>query len=159
MMRRSNPLSAAFAGFVLTCFALSPTPAAATPTAPMPVQLVRAGDNQMSCEALAAEINQLAQAGQPVAAAAAQPKKKRSGLLRALGQAAPLLGPVGMLGGGVAGALASSAVSAASTAGATSQTDDMMDQSRAMMTRAMAGPSIESQRKDRLTAIFEGKRC
>lgn len=161
-MRRSNPLPAVFAGFVLTCFALTPAPATARETASAavaPAQLVRAGDSQMSCEALAAEINQLSVADRPVVAAAVQPPKKKGGFLRVLGRAAPYLGPLGMLGGGAAALAASSAVGAAGSAGAANGTNEMMEESRAAMRRALAGPSVESQRRDRLTAMFETKHC
>ena len=164
-MRRSSPLPAAFAGFVLTCFVLAPAPgharepvAAATPA---PAMLVRAGDSAMSCEALAAEINQLSAADQPAVAEAAPPKKKKKGggFLRILGHAAPFLGPLGMIGGGVGAMVASSAVGAASSVGGSNDADAMMAQSRTAMQRAMAGPSVESQRRDRLTEMFEAKRC
>lgn len=129
------------------------TPVYAADTAPF--QIVRAGDHALTCAALAGEINSLAMADVPPAAEA--PKKKRGGfgLGRLLGSVAPLVPGVG----GVVGGVVMAAASTAQQGAAQDSVADMTSESRAMMRRAMAGPSPESQRKDRLTAIFEEKRC
>jgi hypothetical protein len=175
---RTNTAAAITASFLLTIFAITPNPAhageraaaAATPApapasatvpAPAPVQLVRPGDGQMSCQALSDEINQLALTEQPAAAtqtAAAAPKKKKGlGFLKMLGGAAPMLSMVP--GVGAAGMLMSSAAGAATQGSSQAAADDMMADSRAMMQRAMSGPSIASQRKERLTEMFTAKGC
>lgn len=138
----------------LTIGGAVPPAFAAIPAAPF--QIVRPGDHAMTCDTLAAEINMLAVADAPAPVAEA-PKKKHGGfgLGRLLSAAAPFVPGVG----GIVGGVAMSAASAAQQSTAQDNAADLTNDSRAMMRRAMAGPSPESQRKDRLTAIFEEKKC
>lgn len=141
--------------------------AAAAAPASAPIQLLQPGDRTMSCGALATEINSLATAQAAPAATAAVPEKKKKkgglGFLKALSAAAPMLGPIGQLGGGMGGALASTAMSAAQQGAMNSSVNDAMESSMAMANdataRALAGPSIAEQRKARLMTIFETKGC
>lgn len=127
--------------------ALQPTTALALDE---PQTLVRAGDRAMSCEALAAEINTLANAG----ARSERPRRRGGlGVLRALGAASPLLGA---MGSGVMGMAAGQAVSMAQQEAATSGMDEAM---AASIDAASGRQSVAEQRKARLTGIFEEKGC
>lgn len=119
---------------------------------PPALAVVRVGDRAMTCEALAAEINTLAQP--PVAEA--KPRKKRGlGFLSALGGAVPFVGAAGMVGS----ALVSTAASGAAQMAAQGATDAAMIDANRMAYEAMNGGSPAQQRKERLTVIFEEKRC
>jgi len=126
---------------VLVAAILPPAPLNARKADDAPFEVVRAGDRDMTCEALAAEINTLSNG--PVAA-----KKKKSGLgfLKVLGAASPVLG---MAGAG--GAAASVAVGAAGAAGSAAGSPGMSTDPEQLM--------LKMQRKQRLTGIFDQKKC
>ncbi|MBS0285027.1 MAG: hypothetical protein JSS15_11470 [Proteobacteria bacterium] len=130
---------------LLTATVLAPAPLRASEAGePVPFETVKAGDRDMSCEALATEINALDRQ-QQAANAGARKKKGGLGFLKMLGAASPVLG---MAGGG--GAVASTAMGAAgSVAGGMAgtpggNTDEMM---------------LRNQRKQRLMGIFNEKKC
>ncbi len=151
-MRRYRFVPVCLSSFAIAVAAMAPGVSRA---APLPAQdIVRLGDRDMSCQALAAEINSLVQ---PAAAeeVAAKPKKHGFGFLKMLGAAMPMAGLVGSMGG----AVLSSAAGAAQAAATTSAPADMMAESSRMARTALAGGTPEQQRKERLTAIFEEKRC
>ncbi|WP_162928267.1 hypothetical protein [Sphingopyxis terrae] len=107
-------------------------------------QTVKPGDREMSCEALAAEINSLD--GQRQADASAKQKKKKGlGFLKMLGAASPILGVAGS-GGAVASTAMGAAGSVAGGMGGSGQED-----AEAMLQR--------NQRKQRLMGIFDEKKC
>lgn len=143
-----------FGPICLSSFAL--TVALLTPGASRAAgqDVVRVGDRAMSCPALAAEINALAQ---PAAdQGAAKPARKRGfGFLKVLSTAVPFVG----MGSAVGGALLSSAAGAAQAATAQDQANGAIGESSRLAREAMAGGSAQQQRKERLTAIFEEKRC
>lgn len=142
------------AGFCTTVLVVAPFPAHAAAGAKPAVEIVRPGDHDMACPALAAEINDL---GQPQAAAEAKPKKHGGfGLLRALGSAVPL---VGGLGGGMGAALVSNVAGTATQLAAGNQVGGQLDDARTMAREALVGGSPAQQRKTRLMTIFEEKRC
>lgn len=116
-----------------------------------PVAVVRAGDNAMTCEALAAEINTLGAADQ---VAAAKPKKHGFGFLKVVGAVVPGVGLLNSVAGGVV----SSAAAAGSVMGENHAQSQIAD-TQAMAREAMAGGSAAQQRKARLTTIFDGKHC
>ncbi|MFT3975814.1 MAG: hypothetical protein QM688_01675 [Sphingomonas bacterium] len=127
-----------------TAALLAPAPLHAGKGAePVPFETVKAGDRDMSCEALAAEINALD--GQRQAAGAGAKKKKGGlGFLKMLGAASPILGVAGS-----GGAVASSAMGAAGSvaggmAAGSGNAEDMM---------------LRSQRKQRLMGIFDERKC
>lgn len=148
-MRHSRFASLCLSSFALTAALLTPGASRAAGQ-----EVVRVGDREMSCPALAAEINMLAQ---PAAdQGGAKPAKKRGfGFLKVLGSAVPLVG----MGSSMGGALLSSAAGAAQAAGAQDQNSRAIEQSSRLAREAMAGGSAQQQRKERLTAIFEEKRC
>lgn len=151
-MRRYRFVPVCLSSFALAVGAMAP--GASRAAMPAAQEVVRLGDRDMSCQALAAEINNLAQ---PAVAeqAAAKPKKHGFGFLKVLGAAMPMAGLAGSMGG----AVLSSAAGAAQAAAATSAPSDMMAESSRMARTALAGGTPEQQRKERLTAIFEEKRC
>jgi uncharacterized membrane protein len=140
---------------MLPALILAATPAAAAKEAPaVPVQLLQPGDGQLSCQALATQINQLASAeAQP-----AKPKKKGFGfgaLTKVLGAAAPVLG--GMGGSGMGGMLAGQAMGALQGSAAENQMNAQMEAATAA---AMpVAQSVEAQRKARLMGFFTEKGC
>ncbi len=143
-----------FAPLCLSSFAL--TVALLTPGASRAAgqEVVRVGDREMSCPALAAEINLLARP--VVEQASVKPARKHGfGFLKVLSSAVPLVG----MGSSMGGALLSSAAGAAQAASAQDQTSGAIEQSSRLAREAMAGGSAQQQRKERLTAIFEEKRC
>lgn len=154
-----RPIRLAHARFMPICLssflvtAAFLTPDAVRAAEPQPaITVVRVGDRAMTCEALAAEINTLAQS--PVAEA--KPRKKRGlGFLSALGGAVPFVGAAGMVGS----ALVSTAASGAAQMAAEGATDAAMADANRMAYEAMNGGSPAQQRKVRLTTIFEEKRC
>lgn len=134
--------------------------AAVSPSAPAfaaeaaAVQLVQPGDADLTCEALASQINALASND-------AQPKKKKRGfglgsLTKVLSVASPMLG--GMGGSGMGGMIANQAISVAQTSAMESQMQDTMDGAMAAA-NPMANQSIEQQRKNRLMGFYESKGC
>lgn len=135
------------ASFAATALVLAPGAARAADA----IELVRAGDGAMSCTALAAEINALAQ---PVAAAEKPKKKKGFGFLKVLGSVAPFVPGIG-----VGAMLAGSAIGSAANVAAEDGAKEAMEDAQRMTRDAMAGPSVAAQRRDRLTAIFESKGC
>lgn len=144
-------------GFLLTLLSFAPHGAEATEPALAPVQLVQTGDHDMSCPALAAEINRLAAMdAAPAEVTPAAPKKKHGlGFSKVLGGAAPFIPGVGGIVGGAVLSTAATAAGGDASHGA----DEMVASSRLLMAKAAAGPSVAAQRKERLTAIFEAKRC
>lgn len=144
--------TAPFLPFMLLAPLVTPVPVQA---AAEPLELVRAGDSAMTCTALASEINSLAAADAPVATdQPAKPKKHFGGLLKVLGGAAPFvpgIGSVRML-------VASGATTAASL-GAEKAPHAAAETADALVRRAMAGPSIAQQRRDRLSTMFSDKHC
>ena len=149
MIKKFDFVAAALAGFATTGLVMFSFPAHAQTA---PVEVVRPGDRQMTCPALAAEINVLAQP-QAAVATSAKPKKKGGlGFLRMLGSAVPMIGGVG---GGIGGGV----LSAAGSLAAEGQAEKQMDDAQSMAREAMAGPTAAQQRKERLIAIFEEKRC
>lgn len=150
-MRRYRFIPVCLSSFALTVGLIAPGASRAAP--PSAQEVVRVGDRDMSCQALAAEINNLAQpAADP---APAKPKKHGFGLLKMLTAVTPMAGLAGSMGS----AMLSSAAGAAQAAAATGGASDMMAESSRMARVALAGGSPEQQRKDRLTGIFEEKRC
>jgi len=117
--------------------------------------VVRVGDRAMTCEALASEINTLAQP--PITpAAAAKPRKRRGlGFLSVLGGAVPFAGAAGAMGGALVSTVASGAAQMATQ---DAMGAEMMDANR-MAFDAMNGGSSAQQRRARLSAIFDEKRC
>ena len=113
--------------------------------------LVRTGDAQMTCQALANEINQLASADAKPA-----PKKKGfgfGGFGRALMAVSPLAAMAGNgMGGQVMAQAAGLAQQQAMTAEAGRQTD-------AALNAATSTQSVAAERKARLLAIFGQKGC
>lgn len=149
-VRTTRFLPICLSSFLVTAALISPVAARAEPTQATVPDVVRVGDRAMTCEVLASEINTLARG--PVATAA-RPKKKRGfGFLSALGGAVPFAG-------GMGGVLVSTAASSAAQMAAESATRSAMDDASRMAQDAMNGGSPEQQRKARLTAIFEEKRC
>lgn len=132
-------------GSLIAATLLAPAPSYAKKQAEtQPFQTVRPGDREMSCEALAAEINSLD--GQRQADATAKQKKKKGvGLLKILGAASPILGVAGS-GGAMASTAMGTAGSVAGGMSASSQED-----AEAMLQR--------NQRKQRLMTIFDEKKC
>lgn len=132
-------------GGLIAVMLIAPAPTYAKKQAePQPFQIVKPGDREMSCEALAAEINTLD--GQRQADASAKQKKKKGlGLLKMLGAASPILGVAGS-GGAIASTAMGAAGSAASGMGASGQ-----EGAEAMLQR--------NQRKQRLMSIFDEKKC
>ena len=132
-------------GGLIAVTLLAPTPSyAKKQSESQPFQTVKPGDREMSCEALAAEINSLD--GQRQADASAKQKKKKGlGLLKVLGAASPILGVAGT-GGAVASTAMGAAGSVAGGVGAAGQED-----AEAMLQR--------NQRKQRLMTIFDEKKC
>lgn len=130
---------------LLTATLLAPAPLHAGKEAqPVPFETVKTGDRNLSCEALAAEINSL-NGQQQNADASAKKKKGGLGFLKMLGAASPILGVAGS-----GGAVASTAMGAAgSVAGGMSATP--IGNAENMMLR--------SQRRQRLTSIFNEKNC
>lgn len=152
-MRRYRFVPVCLCSFALSVGLMAPGAVrAAAPSAPQDV--VRLGDRDMSCPALAAEINGLSQPGADDVVAA-KPKKHGLGFLKVLGAAMPMAGLAGSMGG----AMLSSAAGAAQAATATGGATDMMQESSRMARVALAGGTPQQQRKERLTAIFEEKRC
>ncbi len=127
-----------------------PAPQAAT------IQVVRPGVHDLSCQALASEINALAAAAAPAPTVQAEAKERKAGanFLRVLGSAAPF---VPRLGG--AGSLITAAAGSMEQASSQAAMSDVAERGRAMAERALAGPTPADQRKERLTTIFEAKHC
>lgn len=149
IMRRSKFMPIMLSSFAFTACLLT----GGAGRAAEPVEVVRLGDRQMSCAALAGEINALAQVQSP---AAAKPRKKGGfGFLKVIGTAVPLVG----IGNAMGGALLSSAAGAAQTAAAQGEAEGAINDSRRMAADAMAGLGPAEQRKARLTGIFEEKHC
>ncbi|MBV9747893.1 MAG: hypothetical protein JO157_03670 [Acetobacteraceae bacterium] len=148
-MRRPRFVPVFLSSFALTASLLSSSMSRAAEQ-----EVVRVGDRDLTCTALAAEINTLAQPD--AEEAAAKPAKKHGfGFLKVLGSAVPLVG----MANGMGGALLSSAAGAAQAAGAQGQAAGAMEQSNRFAREALAGGSAAQQRKERLTSIFEEKRC
>jgi len=114
--------------------------------------LVQPGDRDLSCDALAGQINALAQSdAEPV-----RKKKKKGGfgfLTKALSAASPMLGNLGQ---GTGALVAGQAAAAVQSAQMEAQMDDQM-----ALAMAATNPreSVEQQRRARLMAIFEDKNC
>lgn len=119
------------------------------------IEVVRVGDRDMGCPALAAEINSLSRGPAAAAEAAPKPKKHGFGFLKVLAGAVPVLGA----GQAIGGALLSTAAGAAQAAAADGQRDEMMASAKEAMREGVNGGSPEQQRKARLLEIFEAKRC
>lgn len=112
---------------------------------PDPETAVQPGDRELSCEALAAEINTLATApAKPL-----KKKKKGLGFLRVLGAVSPLGGMVG----GTGGALASSAMSTVGNVAASEARNARQGDYPA------ARPSLAEQRLQWLSQIRTEKKC
>jgi hypothetical protein len=139
---------------MLPALILAATPAAAKEARAAPVQLLQPGDGQLSCQALATQINQLASAeAQP-----AKPKKKGFGfgaLTKVLGAAAPMLS--GMGGSGMGSILAGQAMSALQGTAADNQMNAQMEAATAAA--VPLAQSVEAQRKARLMGFFTQKGC
>lgn len=110
------------------------------------IVLVQPGDRELSCEALAKEINDLAQASAEPA------KKKKKGafgfLGKALSVASPMLGTVGNGAGVMVAGQAAAAVQSA-------ERETQQEQAKASSSLA----SVAQQRRTRLMTIFAEKKC
>ena len=155
MLTKTFPRLAA----ALPLLMLVAAPAGAKDAAAAPVQLLQPGDAQLTCGALAAQINTLALAE----AAPAKPKKRGFGvgsLTKVLGAAAPMLGPLGgmggMGGGGIGGGLINGALGALQSGATDAQISSGMDAAAAAIP---APQSVEAQRKARLMGFFTQKGC
>lgn len=150
-MRPPRFLPVCLSSFLVTAAFLTPDAVRAAEQQPAPA-VVRVGDRAMTCDALATEINALAQAP----ADEPRPRKKRGlGFLSVLGGAVPFVGAAGAVGG----ALMSTAASGAAQMAGQDATDATIADANRMAYEAMNGGSPARQRKERLTAIFEEKRC
>lgn len=142
------------AAIVLPLLLAGAAPAnAASSKSAAPIQLLQPGDAQLSCQALATQINELANAE------AQAPRKRRGGFGsfgKMLGAAAPMLGSMGGMGGnGIGGALANQAIGAIQAGAAQSQAQGQADAASA----APASQTVAAQRRDRLMEFFQSKGC
>ncbi|HWK36694.1 hypothetical protein [Sphingomonas sp.] len=139
-----NPTSLLLAGGLILTLAIATPAVAGDDPDGKAYEVIRAGDEEMSCEALSAEIGTLSaeqqQAGMPT-------RRKRGGLgvLKVLGAASPLLG---MAGAG--GAIASSAMGAAGSIAGSAAGGGVAPGGRSMLI---------GRRLQHLTEVLSRKQC
>lgn len=150
MRRPIGFVPAMLSGFAVTVAALACQPvhagqAKAVAAAPAPVAAA------MACEQLHAELAALAVPAMPVEAP--RPRKKKFGLLKALGSAAPILS---IATGGVAGMIASSALG---TAGSLAGSGDGVADAQRGAAEALMAQAATQQRRAELSAALLQKGC
>jgi hypothetical protein len=129
---------------------LASTPAAAKTAPAAQVQLLQPGDAQLSCQALATQINELA-------LLEAKPKKKKGFGLGGLGKVLIAASPLGaMAGSGLAGQLATQAAGMAQQGAMQGELQGQVDAATAA---ANPTQSVEAQRKNRLMGFSTQKGC
>lgn len=149
-----------FVTAVIAASLFAPTAAfAQAPETPQAVfQAVRAGDEQLTCEAMTAEVGALSAQIQQLQAATAPEKPRRRGL----GGLASLAGGLGGFGG-VAAAFIPGAGLAIGAAQLLSAAGPLIDQAEAASQAEAAAqttdPALLQQRVDHLTGLAQGAGC
>ncbi|MEW5684594.1 MAG: hypothetical protein AB1942_06725 [Pseudomonadota bacterium] len=154
----------------LMLVAAAPLPALAKDKAkPKPVELVQAGDNEMSCDALSAEMNTLSTQQAKAAKRAESGRKFLGFAATALQAASPLLSGGG--GGGQSGYIAQQALGAVQAQAMQQQMQQQMMGQMSQMGQLYGGgladqaapaktdSSVEAQRLARLTDMHAQKGC
>lgn len=137
-----------------------PLAAEAKPAKSKPVELIQAGDGEMSCKALADEMNTLSTQQAKSAKRAESGRKIFSLATTALQAASPLLS--GMGGGGQSGYIAQQALGAVQAQAMQQQMMGQMNQAygaAGLEQPAKTDTSVEAQRLARLTDMHAQKGC
>ena len=135
---------------MLPLLILASAPVAARTAPPAPMQLLQPGDAQLTCQALATQINNLA-------LLEAKPKKKKGFGLGGLGKVLMAASPLGaMAGSGIAGQLVTQAAGMAQQGAMEGQLQSQIDAATGAVEPMQ---SVEAQRKTRLMGFFTQKGC